>query len=144
MRPFCFLASMLWKVVYKLWQLMHWWLALLWHYGRDGVSNHQRLDCLLNRLFGRRSKKTSKLLCEGNSPVVGEFPSQKASNVENFSIWWRHHEQKWWSHKNHETMKWNSRLYLNVCPFSILANSVTCIRGTVAAGGAWNKEEDKS
>ena len=30
--------------------------------------------------------------CEGNSPVTGEFPSQRASNEENFSIWWRHHE----------------------------------------------------
>ena len=43
------------------------------HY-RD-VSNHQPRDCLLNRLFRRRSKKTSKLrvtgLCEGNSPVTG-------------------------------------------------------------------------
>ena len=27
----------------------------------DGVSNHRRLDCLLKRLFRRRSKKTSKL-----------------------------------------------------------------------------------
>ena len=26
---------------------------------RDGVSNHRRLECLLNRLFRRRSKKTS-------------------------------------------------------------------------------------
>ena len=26
----------------------------------DSVSNHRRLDCLLNRLFGHRSKKTSK------------------------------------------------------------------------------------
>ena len=42
-----------------------------------GVSNHQPHDCLLNRLFKRRSKKTSKLrvtgLCEWNSPVTGEF-----------------------------------------------------------------------
>ena len=42
-----------------------------------------------------RSKKTSKLrvtgLCEGNSPVTGEFPAQRASNAENVSIWWRHH-----------------------------------------------------
>ena len=48
------------------------------------------------RLFRRRSKKTSKLLvtglCAGNSPVTGEFPPQKASNAENVSIWWRHHE----------------------------------------------------
>ena len=40
----------------------------------DGIWNHQRLDCLFNRLFTRRSKKTSKLrvtgLCEGNSLVT--------------------------------------------------------------------------
>ena len=29
-------------------------------------------------------------LCEGNSPVTGEFPAQRVSNVENVSIWWRH------------------------------------------------------
>ena len=34
--------------------------------GRNSVSNHQPHDCLLNRLFRR-------------------------SNVENVSIWWRHH-----------------------------------------------------
>ena len=44
---------------------------LLWHYnGRDGVSNHQPQDCLLNHSFRRRSKKTSQLritgLCAGN------------------------------------------------------------------------------
>ena len=27
----------------------------------------------------------------GNSPVTGAFPSQRASNAENVSIWWRHH-----------------------------------------------------
>ena len=71
--------------------------TLHWHQNEcDGVSNHQRLDCLLNCLFRRRSKKKSKLritgLCEGNSPVTSEFPSQRASNVENVSIWRRHHE----------------------------------------------------
>ena len=41
------------------------------HNEQDGVSNHQRLECLLNRLFRPRSKKTSKLrLCEGN-PAQG-------------------------------------------------------------------------
>ena len=70
--------------------------ALQWrHYGRDGVSNHQPHDCLLNHLFMRRSKKTSKLrvtgLHMGKSPVTGEFPAQTASNAENVSIWWRHH-----------------------------------------------------
>ena len=26
------------------------------------------------------------------TPVAGEFPTQRASNAENVSIWWRHHE----------------------------------------------------
>ena len=71
-------------------------LSLQWrHNGRDSVSNHQPDDCLLNRLFRRRSKKTSKLrvtgLRAGNSPMTGEFPAQMASNSESVSIWWRHH-----------------------------------------------------
>ena len=71
--------------------------TLQWrHNGRDGVSNHQPYDCLLDRLFRRGSKKTSEPrvigLCVGNSPVTGEFPAQMASNAENASIWWRHHK----------------------------------------------------
>ena len=66
------------------------------HNGRDSVSNHQPHDCLLNRLFRRRSKKTSKLrvtgLCVGNSPGTGEFPAHMASNAENVSIWWHRHD----------------------------------------------------
>ena len=70
--------------------------TLRWyHNGRDSVSNHQPRYRLLNRLFRRRSKKTSKLrvtgLCVGNSPGTGAFPAQMASNAENVSIWWRHH-----------------------------------------------------
>ena len=66
------------------------------HNEHYSVANHQLHDCLLNRIFGRRSKKTSKLrvtgLCAGNSPGTGEFPAQRASNAENVSIWWRHHD----------------------------------------------------
>ena len=70
--------------------------SLRWrHNERGGVSNHQPHDCLFNPFIRRRSNETSKLrvtdLCEGNSPVTGEFPSQSASNAENASIWWRHH-----------------------------------------------------
>ena len=78
-------------------QKRDWFQSLQWrHNERDGVSNHQPHDCLLNRLFkARRLKKTSKLrvtgLCEGNSPVDGEFPTQRASNAENVSVLWRHH-----------------------------------------------------
>ena len=71
-------------------------VPLQWRHNElDGISDHQPHDCLLNRLFRRRSNKTSKLrvtgLCAGNSPVTAEFPAQKASNAENVSIWWRHH-----------------------------------------------------
>ena len=71
--------------------------SLQWrHNERDGVSNHRRLDCLLNCLFRHRSRKASRLrvtgLCEGNLSVTGEFPVQRISNAENVSIWWRHHE----------------------------------------------------
>ena len=61
-------------------RMIQWrWLAhnpLQWrHNERDVVSNHQPHDCLLNCLFRRRSKKTSKFrvtgLCAGihRSPV---------------------------------------------------------------------------
>ena len=78
----------------------HTFVSLRWrHNGRISVSNHQPHDCLINRLFRRRSKKTSKLrvtgLCVGNSPGTGEFPAQMASNAENVSIWWRHHMHQW-------------------------------------------------
>ena len=77
--------------------------TLQWcHNGCDGISNHQPRDCLLNRLFRRRLKKTTKLhvtgLCVGNSPVTGEFPAQMASNTENVSIWWHHY---WFSYDCH-------------------------------------------
>ena len=46
--------------------------TLQWrHNGRNDVSNHQRLDCLLSRLFKRISKKTSKLRVTGSS--IGYF-----------------------------------------------------------------------
>ena len=96
-------GTRLWSVKNRKWseKSQSLWLDTLrrllqWrHDGRDGVSNHQRIDCLLKHLFMRRSKKSSKLrvtgLCEGNSPVTGEFPAQRASNTENVSIWWHHH-----------------------------------------------------
>ena len=45
---------------------------------------------------GGEKKNTSKLrvtgLCVGNSPETGEFRAQMASNAENVSVWWRHHD----------------------------------------------------
>ena len=90
--------------------------------GRNGVWNHQPHHCLLNRLFRRRSQKTSMLrvpgLCAGNSSVTGEFPAQMASNAENVSIWWRHHatacsSQDHYSDPLLSTPKWFAAKYEN-------------------------------
>ena len=59
--------------------------SLLWrHNGHDCVSNQQPRDCLLNRLFRRRSKLGVTGLCAGNSSGTGELPAQIASNAEMF------------------------------------------------------------
>ena len=80
----------------SVWSTCFFITLLQHHNGPDGVSNHQPHHCLLNSLSRCSSKKTSKLrvtgLCAGNSPGTGEFPAQMASNAENASIWWRHHE----------------------------------------------------
>ena len=67
--------------------------TLQWRHNEpDGVSNQGRLDCLLNRLLRRRSKKKPKLrvtgLCEGKPPVTGGFPSTKGQQRRKC---WRHH-----------------------------------------------------
>ena len=59
--------------------------SLQWrHNEHNGISDHQPHDCLLNRLYKRRWKKTSKFGVTGlwarNSPVTGEFPAQGAIN----------------------------------------------------------------
>ena len=72
--------------------------SLQWRHNEpDSVSNHQSHDCLLNRLFRRRPKKTPKLhvtrLCEGNSPMTGEFPhkgpvTRKMFPFDDVIMWW--------------------------------------------------------
>ena len=65
------------------------------HNERDCDSSHRRIDCLFSRLSRRRSKKTAMLrftdFLWGNPPATGGFPSQRACNSENASIWWCRH-----------------------------------------------------
>ena len=100
-----------------------WARSLQWrNNGRDGVSNHQPQDCLLDRLFGRRSKKTWKLrvtsLCVGNSPGTGEFPAQRASNADNLFIWWRHH-------------RYSDRYWLRLGFRSYCITFLSCLAGSI-------------
>ena len=64
------------------------WNCILQWRNNERDGNHRRRGRLLNRLFRRRSKKTSKLrtnrLCEGNPTVTGGFSLQRASNAEKF------------------------------------------------------------
>ena len=66
--------------MHGLWITCYRKISLRWrHNEHDSVSNHQPHHYLLNHLFGRRSKLTSKLrvtgLCVGNSPSPGPVNS---------------------------------------------------------------------
>ena len=73
-------------------------LSLHWrHNDHDIVSNHQPHDCLLNRLFRRRSNKTSKIRvtghCAGNSPGPVNSPhkwpvTRKMFPFDDVIMWW--------------------------------------------------------
>ena len=108
-------------------------ISLQWRHNEcNGVSNHGRLDCLLNRLSRRKSKKTSKLsvtgLFEGNSPVTGEFPSQRASDEENVSIWC------------HRSCRWTSHDWLHHWPACIMLHSIAkCIIYVINSSHKWLK-----
>ena len=83
------------RVVRHVKKSPRWMLSLQWrHKGRDCVSNHQPHHCLFNRLFRRRSKKTSKLrvadpLCRefsGDRPVTRKmFPFDDVIMYESLS-----------------------------------------------------------
>ena len=56
--------------------------SLQWrHIVHDGVLNHQRLDCLLNRFFRRRSKKTSRSCVTGLVRGIHRWPVDSPHKV---------------------------------------------------------------
>ena len=132
----------LWEVWLNTLKHAFYCFSLRWrHNGRDNVSNHQPHDCLLNRFFRLRSKKTSKLrvtgLCTGNSPGTGEFPAQMASYAENVSIWWRLHGHTIFQ-RNIERIKRATRLTgnptvnLRCHRFSVRCSNMSCSFGPSA------------
>ena len=73
-------------------------LTFQWrHNERDGVSITGISTVYSTVCSEADQPKTPKprgiRLCEGNLPVTGGFPAQRASNVENVSMWLRHHDE---------------------------------------------------
>ena len=52
--------------------------------------------------------------CDGNSPVIGEFPVQSASNTENISFWWRRHDDILGGGAHHQKLEASSCLLSKV------------------------------
>ena len=118
------------------------------HNGHDSNSNHKPHDCLLNRLFRRRSKKTSKLRVTGLVP--GEFPAQMACNAENVSIWWRHHDKQTDIHLHSDASEYihiasNYVIHRSVLPIQLTRcrtpTAVWCGKATKSSHACWNTND---
>ena len=85
----------LYYVTEKMTIYQHW--PTVTSYERHIIWHHRQFDCLFNNLLKltKEEKKTSKPcspgICSGNPPVIGGFPSQRASDAESVSMSWRHH-----------------------------------------------------
>ena len=119
--------------------------TLQWrHNERHSVSNHQHHHCLLKRLLISKLRVTG--LCAGNSPGTGEFLAQMASNAENVSIWWRHHDhmhsrasitQQYLTVHNRPNTVWQDQSVWG-CPSLIPQIAVPITPASVgAAGESW-------
>ena len=89
------------------------------HNEPDGVSNHQHRDCLLNRLFRRRSEKTSKLritgLCDRRIPRTKDQYGGKCFHLMtsscNDSLWFLLPRDWKWCLQNIGHFVWASATY---------------------------------
>ena len=87
--------------------------SLQWrHNERDGISNHLRLHCLLNRLFRcGPSKFRVTGLCEGSSTVTVELPAQtpvmrKMFPFDDVTLWSRNNSNSTKNTTTIVTIKW--------------------------------------
>ena len=94
-------SVMTWEHFRHYWPLMRW---ILPHYSDVIMDAMASLITSLTSVYltvfiHAQIKENIKVrvtgLCAGNSPETGEFPAQMASNTENVSIWWRHHDHRW-------------------------------------------------
>ena len=101
----------IWKKLYldRIWDCTV--FPLNWNHDGKIISNHYS-DIIMSAMASQitsisivcltvcsgtdqRKHQTSASLAfgTGNPPVTSEFPSQRASKAEKFSIWWCHHEK---------------------------------------------------
>ena len=72
-------------------------IVLQWrHTERDGVSNHKRLECLLNRLFKHISKKTLKLRFIGFVRGIHRWPVDSPQKRPVTRKWLHSMTPSWW------------------------------------------------
>ena len=61
------------------------------------MTSHERhvvsiVEQLMQTLIKETPKSALLALCEENSLVTSEFPTQSTSKAEKASIWWSHHD----------------------------------------------------
>ena len=66
-------------------------------------------------------------------PGTGEFPAQVASNTENVSIWWRHHEIDYTNSPMADDTKQENKLNEPVCIFYGICCILSCCGGISSA-----------
>ena len=79
-------------------------VSLQWHHNEhNDISNHWQCDCLLNLCSGSNQRKhQSSTLVAFMRGIRGihwwtvNFPAQRDSNENSFSIWWCHHVLDYW------------------------------------------------
>ena len=82
----------------------------------------------------RKHQISASLVFVGNSQVTGEFPAQRACNVENVSIWWRHHVIS--LHK-HERICFLWFIQMKILMFSVRCG-VACRNIMTRSKGLWS------
>ena len=90
----------------------------------------------------RKYQSSAPLALCGEFTGTGKFPAQMASNAENVSIWWRHHERNWITSVSGE-----SHWYIHRCWFLCLSvskfmeNVSTYYDATLRIGWTWYMEQ---
>ena len=115
------------------------WFHRISKWQRFGASNHWRLEYLFNRLFRCRSKETPCVtcLCVANPTVTGGFPTQRASDAENVSIWWRHTGPKAWPPSKFQKCLQPTHIQTKKLVISMLFGDERGVIGTQIISNQW-------